>query len=144
MTRYYGTAAPAPLPKLAALASTTWCDEAGCPATQCTHCKSEDELKMNTTQHTQTGDLDLARHLMTEDSFLDGHTGLDACEYIDEAPPSEPGTASIHLNGEVIDSLLAARGWKRGDNGAWYAPDGDSMHWHRDEALTLALTAEAC
>lgn len=95
---------------------------------------------------TQTGDLDLARHLMTEDSFLEGHTGLDADEYIGDAQPTEPGTVSIHLNGEVVDSLLIARGWQRvpyRETAWWIAPDGEKV-WHRDEALTLALTAETC
>jgi hypothetical protein len=91
----------------------------------------------------QTGDLDLARHLMTEDNFIEGHTGLDADEYLGDTAPSEPGIVTLHLNGEVVDSLLAARGWKRGEDGAIYAPDGDSRHWDRQEALTLALTAEA-
>jgi hypothetical protein len=120
-----------------------------------------DETTQETTMTancTQTGDLGLARHLMREDSFLDGHTGLDADEYTGDAAPSEPGTISIHLNGEVADALLVARGWKReqhrdqGPRGrggrtyyAWVAPDGDGeRYWHTSEALTIALTAEAC
>jgi hypothetical protein len=90
-----------------------------------------------------TGDLDLARIALSSDDFIEGHIGLSAEEHEGDAAPSEPGIVSVRLNGEVAEVLLAARGWKRGENGAWYAPDGDSMHWGRDEALTLALTAEA-
>jgi hypothetical protein len=95
---------------------------------------------MNATTH--TGDLDIARIVLADDDFIDGHRGLDAEQYFGEAPATEPGTVGVQINGEVVESLLIARGWKRGDNGAWYAPDGDSMHWDRAEALTLALTAE--
>ena len=91
---------------------------------------------------TLSPDYDLARLLLTTDEFVEGHAGVDADEHLGESPLSEPGVVSVHLNGDVADMLLVARGWKVGDNGAWYAPDGDSMHWERDEALTLALTAE--
>jgi hypothetical protein len=93
------------------------------------------------TANTQTEDLSLARHLLMHDSFLDGHTGLDPQEYY-EIPASEPGVISVHLNGEVVEALLFGRGWNRTPSGAWVAPDGNSKHWDRAEALTLALTAE--
>lgn len=86
----------------------------------------------------ETGDLDLARLMLASDDFLEGHAGVDAEEHLGDKALSEPGVVSVHLNGEVAEMLLAARGWKRGDNGAWYAPDGDSMCWGR----LLALTAE--
>jgi hypothetical protein len=92
-----------------------------------------------------TGDLDLARMMLSHDDFLEGHVGVDALEVMGEAPKSEPGTVSVHLNGDVVEALLLARGWQRVDIGretaAWNAPDGE-RYWHRDEALTVALTAE--
>lgn len=90
----------------------------------------------------ETGDLDLARVMLASEMFIEGHAGVDADEHFGDKAPSEPGVVSVHLNGEIAEMLLVSRGWKRGDNGAWYAPDGDSMHWGRDEALVLALTAE--
>jgi hypothetical protein len=97
-----------------------------------------------------TGDLDLARIMLAHDDFVEGHIGVAADEWTEalgiapegDAPASEPGVVSVHLNGDVVEMLLAARGFKRGDNGAWFAPDGDSMHWDRADALVLALTAE--
>ena len=92
----------------------------------------------------QLGDLDLARDLLASDDFLEGHVGVDADELFGQAAPSEPGIVSVHLNGDVAEMLLAARGWKRGEgrDSRWYAPDGDSAYWGRDEALLVALTAE--
>jgi hypothetical protein len=95
------------------------------------------------------GDLDLARILLSQDSFIEGHTSSNVDEYpefavgAEDLAPSEPGIVSINLNGEVADHLLLTRGFKVGDDGRWYAPDGDSAHWTRSEALLLALTAEA-
>lgn len=93
----------------------------------------------------QTGDLDLARLLLSTDEFVEGHAGVDADEHLGESPLSEPGVVSVHLNGDVADMLLAARGWRilKDDRGtrAFVAPDGERV-WNRDEALTLALTAE--
>ena len=79
--------------------------------------------------------------------------GVDPDEHLGNAAPSEPGVVSVHLNGEIAEALLAARGWKfeaRYSNRtnrpqtarAWHAPDGGGFVWGRDEALTLALTAE--
>ena len=48
---------------------------------------------------------------------------------------------TVHLNGEIAETLIYARGWHRNGLGAWVAPDGDKV-WNLDEALTLALTAE--
>jgi hypothetical protein len=82
-------------------------------------------------------DLPLARVMLDTDDFIEGRLGLEA-----DAKPNDPGVVNVHLNGEVAEALLAARGFRRGDDHRWYAPDGDSSHRHRDEALTLALTAE--
>lgn len=92
----------------------------------------------------QAGDLDLARIVLASDDFLEGHAGVDADEVLGFTAPSEPGVVSVHLNGDVAEMLLAARGWKRGEgsDSRWYAPDGDSAYWGRDEALLVALTAE--
>jgi len=90
----------------------------------------------------ETGDLQLARVMLASEAFIEGHAGVDADEHFGDKAPSEPGVVSVHLNGDIAEMLLAARGFKRGDDGAWYAADGDSRHWGRDEALQLALTAE--
>jgi hypothetical protein len=64
---------------------------------------------------------------------------------------------SIHLNGTVADKLLQARGWTfepiRSGGVAYIKPGGTPRSlggkfgidylWERDDALTLALTAEA-
>ena len=93
----------------------------------------------------QVGDLELARMMLASDLFLEGHAGVDADEHFGEKAPSEPGVVSVHLNGEIVEMLLIARGWTRVELGretsAWNAPDGE-RYWHRDEALTVALTAE--
>ena len=60
-----------------------------------------------------------------------------------EKAPSEPGVVSVHLNGEIAEMLLVARGWHRNDRGGWVLPGLDGPpYWGRDEALALALTAE--
>jgi hypothetical protein len=101
---------------------------------------------MATTDPRLLGDLDLARTMLAHDDFLEGHVGVDADELMGEAPKSEPGIVSVHLNGDVAEMLLAARGWKHEarypqTSRAWHAPDGDWV-WGRDEALLVALTAE--
>ena len=48
---------------------------------------------------------------------------------------------TVHLNGEIAETLLVARGWHSARAAGWTAPDGDRV-WGLDEALTLALTAE--
>lgn len=97
------------------------------------------------TPRADTGDLDLARVMLAHDDFLEGHVGVDADEVFGEKAPSEPGVVSVHLNGEIADMLLVARGWTilRDDRGtrAFVAPDGERV-WNRDEALLIALTAE--
>jgi hypothetical protein len=101
---------------------------------------------MTTIDPRLTGDLDLARLMLASDDFLEGHAGVNAEEHLDEAPLSEPGVVTVHLNGDIAEMLLAVRGWKfearyPATSRAWYAPDGE-RHWSRDEALTVALTAE--
>jgi hypothetical protein len=93
-----------------------------------------------------TGDLDLARLMLASDDFLEGHAGVDAEEHLGEKPLSEPGVVTVHLNGDIAEMLLAARGWKYEarypeTSRRWHAPDGDWV-WSRDEALTIALTGE--
>ena len=66
--------------------------------------------------------LDKARAALSRDEFVDA-----------DGP-------TITLHGDVADALLTARGWTHRDR-AWYAPDGQ-RYWMRDEALTIALTAE--
>jgi hypothetical protein len=52
------------------------------------------------------------------------------------------GTTSVHLPREQGMRLLEVRGWYIGSNGEWLSPSGSS-YWHTDEALTVALLAEA-
>lgn len=56
------------------------------------------------------------------------------------------GTITVGLPDDVATALLESRGWTREQRGAdyvlWVAPDG-GWCWERDEALTLALVAEA-
>jgi hypothetical protein len=100
---------------------------------------------MATTDPRLLGDLGIARLMLAHDDFLEGHVGTDAEEVMGDAPASEPGVVSVHLNGDVVDALLAASGWTilADDRGtrAFVAPDGDRV-WNVDEALTIALTAE--
>lgn len=97
---------------------------------------------MTTNHHiTTTHDLAHARAMLGRDDFVDA-----------------PGP-TIHLHGNVANALLRARGWEinervappmprawggTGDNRVFHeyvAPDGE-RYWQRDEALTVALTAE--
>lgn len=74
--------------------------------------------------------LDPAREALRSDEFVDA-----------------PST-TVHLNvAAVAEPLLMARGWRvvRNQDGTFHSvtsPDG-RRHWHLDEALTIALTAEA-
>jgi hypothetical protein len=101
---------------------------------------------MATTDPRLLGDLDLARTMLAHEDFLEGHVSMDADELLEEVPNSEPGVVTVHLNGSIVEALLAARGWKYearypATSRAWTAPDGERV-WGRDEALTVALTAE--
>lgn len=95
----------------------------------------------------ETGDLALTRMMLSHDDFIEGHMGVDAEEMTGGSKTSsEPGVVSVHLNGEVAELLLKARGWKFETRypltaRAWHSPDGEFC-WGRDEALVLALTAE--
>lgn len=66
---------------------------------------------------------------------------LNDDDFVDEPGPS------VHLNPGVADTLLKARGWTPDERpcwrGTWIAPDGHPHRYGRDEALRLALTAEA-
>ena len=83
-----------------------------------------------------------------EDGYPLASAAMQRDEFLDAPGPS------VHLNGDVADALLKARGWtihetphtRRGVTHTAYsytAPDGVTNYWSRDEALTLALTAEA-
>ena len=103
-------------------------------------------MNTNPNLNPPVGDLELARLMLSSDDFLEGHAGVDAEEHLGEKALSEPGVVSVHLNGEIAEMLLAARGWKfearfPQTSRAWHAPDGEWV-WGRDEALTVALTAE--
>lgn len=54
MSSYYGTAVPTPAgagspafeaPALPALVNVVWCELAGCPASQCVHCRALEEVR---------------------------------------------------------------------------------------------------
>lgn len=97
-------------------------------------------MNTNPNLNPPVGDLELARLMLSSDDFLEGHAGVDPDEHLGEKPLSEPGVVTVHLNGEIAEMLLVARGWTLSAAG-WTAPDGDRV-WGRDEALTIALTAE--
>lgn len=98
-------------------------------------------MNTNPNLNPPVGDLELARLMLSSDDFLEGHAGVDPDEHLGEKPLSEPGVVSVHLNGEIAEALVYARGWHRNGLGAWVAPDGDKV-WGLDEALMVALTAE--
>ena len=54
----------------------------------------------------------------------------------------EYGTTTMYLPTALAESLLERRGWTRHRGGGWVSPS-DTIYWERDEALTVALVAEA-
>lgn len=69
-------------------------------------------------------------------------TGEEAARALYRTDWDLDGTDSIHLPRGIAIKLLLDKGWAYSLRTGWNSPDGN-QYWERDEALRIALTAEA-